>query len=214
MYERKKLNYTIVFIVLLLAIISITTIYSAQTYIAKSAGNLALKQAIWYLVGSILVIILLKYKNEYLYKNTWFLYILGNILLLGLFFFGKEINSSKCWYVIPGIGSFQPSEFMKLFLMLALSTMIHDFRMKYSNPSLKEEFIFLLKTLLIVLIPSVLTFLQPDTGCVIIYLIIYAIMIFSSGIRAKWFIIAFSILAITIGSGTFIYKSIWNKSIL
>ena len=208
MYEREKLNYTILFAVLLLAIISITTIYSAQTYIAKETGNLALKQAIWYLVGSILVVIIIKYKNEYLYKNTWFLYILGNILLLGLFFFGKEINSSKCWYVIPGIGSFQPSEFMKLFLMLALSTMIHDFRMKYSDPSVKEEFIFLIKSLFIVLIPSILTFLQPDTGCVIIYLIIYAIMIFSSGIRARWFILAFSILITTIGLvlGLYFYK--------
>ncbi len=200
MYERKKLNITILITVLLLAIISIATIYSAQTYIAKETGNLALKQAVWYLVGIVLAIVLIKLKNEYLYKNTWILYIIGNLLLLGLFFFGSEINNSKCWYVIPGIGSFQPSEFMKLFLMLSLSTMIHDFRMKYTNPTIKEEFIFLVKTLLIVLIPSILTFLQPDTGCVIIYLIIYVAMIFSSGIRARWFVIAFTIVALIIGS--------------
>lgn len=199
MYERKKLNFSILFTVFLLAIISIATIYSAQTYIAKDAGNLALKQFIWYLVGIVLVIILIKYKNDYLYKNSWFLYILGNILLFGLFFFGKEINSSRCWYVIPGIGSFQPSEFMKLFLMISLSSMIHDFRMKYSNPTIKDEFLFLLKTFIIVLIPSVLTFLQPDTGCVIIYLIIYIAMIFASGIRARWFIIAFTLGAVLIG---------------
>lgn len=199
MYERKKLNVSILITVFLLAIISIATIYSAQTYIAKDAGNLALKQCIWYLVGIILVFFLIKYKNDYLYKNTWLLYIFGNILLLGLFFFGKEINSSRCWYVIPGIGSFQPSEFMKLFLMLALSSMIHDFRMKFSNPTIKDEFLFLLKTFLIVLIPSVLTFLQPDTGCVIIYLVIYITMIFASGIRARWFIIAFTLGALLIG---------------
>ncbi len=199
MYERKKLNFSILFTVFLLAIISIATIYSAQTYIAKDAGNLALKQFIWYLVGIVLVIILIKYKNDYLYKNSWFLYILGNILLLGLFFFGKEINSSRCWYVIPGIGSFQPSEFMKLFLMLSLSSMIHDFRMKYSDPTIKNEFLFLLKTFIILLIPSILTFLQPDTGCVIIYFVIYVAMIFASGIRTRWFVIAFSLAALIIG---------------
>ena len=48
-------------------------------------------------------------KNEYLYRHTTFLYILGNVLLLGLLFFAEPINSSKCWYTIPGIGSFQPS---------------------------------------------------------------------------------------------------------
>ena len=193
MYQRKKFNYSIIIIVFLLAVISITTIYSAQTYIAKSAGNLALKQTIWYFVGIVLVFILVKLKNEYLYKNTWILYIIGNILLLALLFFGKEINSSKCWFVIPGIGSIQPSEFMKIFLMITLATMIHDFRMNYTSPTVKEEFIFLLKTFIVVLIPSILTFLQPDTGCVIIYFVIYIAMLFASGIRARWFVIAFII---------------------
>ena len=177
MYQRKKVNFSILITIFLLAIISIITIYSAQTYIAASNGNLALKQTIWYLIGAGLVLILVKLKNEYLYKNTWILYIIGNILLTLLLIFAPEINSSKCWFVIPGIGSFQPSEFMKIFLMLTLATMIHDFRMKYTTPTVKDEFIFLLKTLVIVGIPSILTFLQPDTGCVIIYLIIYITMI-------------------------------------
>ena len=195
MYQRKKVNFSILITIFLLAIISIITIYSAQTYIAASNGNLALKQTIWYLIGTGLVLILVKLKNEYLYKNTWILYIIGNILLTLLLIFAPEINSSKCWFVIPGIGSFQPSEFMKIFLMLTLATMIHDFRMKYTTPTVKDEFIFLLKTLVIVGIPSILTFLQPDTGCVIIYLIIYITMIFASGIRARWFVIAFLLIA-------------------
>lgn len=205
MYQRKKFNYSILITILLLAIISIITIYSAQTFIAASSGNLALKQTIWYLIGMVLVFILVKLKNEYLYKNTWFLYIIGNILLVLLLLFAPEINSSKCWFVIPGIGSFQPSEFMKIFLMLTLSTMIHDFRMKYTTPTVKDEFIFLLKTLVIVGIPSVLTFLQPDTGCVIIYLIIYVAMMFTSGIRARWFIIAFLLIASILGGVICLY---------
>ena len=140
--------------------------------------------------------ILIKLKNEYLYKNTWILYIIGNILLLCLLLFAPEINSSKCWFVIPKVGSIQPSEFMKIFLMLTLATMIHDFRASYDAPTITEEFIFILKTLIVVLIPSVLTFLQPDTGCVIIYLIIYASMMFASGIRARWFLIAFLLVAV------------------
>ena len=122
----KKLNLRIVIPVVLLAIISIITIYSAAIYTSKSMGNLTLKQSIWYFVGTILILIILRLKNEFLYRHTWFLYILGNILLLGLLFFGTPINNSKCWYTIPGIGSFQPSEFMKIFLMLALATLIHN----------------------------------------------------------------------------------------
>ena len=146
------------------------------------------------MIGWVLVIILIKLKNEYLYRNTWYLYIFGNILLLGLLLFADPINSSKCWFVIPGIGSIQPSEFMKIFIMLTLATMIHNFRNDYDNPTCKDEFIFILKTLIIILIPSLLTFLQPDTGSVIIYLTIYISMMFVSGIRMRWFIIGITLI--------------------
>ena len=202
---RKKINFKILIPVLILSIISIFTIYSALTYTSSSLGNLALKQAIWYGLGWLLVILLMHLKNEYLYQHTWFLYIIGNILLILLFFFGTPINNSRCWFTIPGIGSFQPSEFMKIFLMLALATMIHNFRSDYENPTNKEEFLFLLKTLVILFIPSILTFLQPDTGAVFIYFIIYISMIFISGIRFRWFIGAFLLFLMITGSFLYLY---------
>ena len=195
--------------IILLSIISILAIYSALTYTSKTQCNLALKQCIWYIVGWGLVFILTRLKNEYLYDRVWILYIIGNILLLGLLFFAEPINNSKCWFVIPGIGSIQPSEFMKIFIMLTLATMIHKFRFNYNNPTMIQEFIFLLKSFIIVLIPAVLTFLEPDTGCVFIYLIIYISMIFASGIRFRWFIIGF--LLIFIFAGLFLYVYFYKQ---
>lgn len=203
--KKKQINLKILVPICLLALISIITIYSASTYTSKSLGNLALKQALWYGVGVILVIFILRMKNQYLYKHTIFLYILGNILLLGLLFFADPINNSKCWFTIPGIGSFQPSEFMKIFIMLMLANMIHEFRSDYKDPTIKEEFIFILKTLGVVLIPSILTFLQPDTGAVIIYFVIYFSMMFLSGIRIRWFIISFLLIGLLLGSILGIY---------
>lgn len=202
---RKKINFKILIPILVLSIISIFTIYSALTYTSPSLGNLALKQAIWYGLGWLVVILLMHFKNEYLYQHTWFLYIIGNILLILLFFFGTPINNSRCWFTIPGIGSFQPSEFMKIFLMLALATMTHNFRSDYENPTNKEEFIFLLKTLGILFIPSILTFLQPDTGAVLIYFIIYLSMMFISGIRFRWFVGAFLLFLMITGSFLYLY---------
>ncbi len=186
----KRLNKKILIPICMMAIISIVTIYSALTYTSSELGNLALRQALWYFIGALLVAFLIHMKNEYLYRHTIFLYIFGNILLLGLLLFAEPVNNSRCWFTIPGIGSIQPSEFMKIFIMLMLATMIHNFRSDYKNPSVKQEFIFILKTLVIVLIPSILTFLQPDTGAVIIYFIIYFCMMFISGIRIRWFLIA------------------------
>ncbi len=199
-------NYLHILIpVFILSIISVITIYSALTYTSSSLGNLALKQGIWYILGWVLVFILVKLKNEYLYQHTWVLYIFGNLLLVLLFFFGTPINNSRCWFTIPGIGSIQPSEFMKIFLMLALATLIHNFRSDYENPNWKNEFVFLLKSLVVVLIPSVLTFLQPDTGAVFIYLVIYVSMIFISGIRFRWFIGASIILAAIVSGFLYLY---------
>ncbi len=188
---KYKINYKILVPIILLSIISVITIYSALTYTSPSQGNLALKQGIWYIVGWLLVYILYKLKNEYLYRHTWVLYIVGNVLLLLLLFFGTPINNSRCWFILPGIGSIQPSEFMKIFIMLTLASMIHNFRSDYKNPDCKDEFIFILKTLGVLFIPSLLTFLQPDTGAVLIYFVIYFSMMFISGIRLRWFIIAF-----------------------
>ena len=164
-----------------------------------------MKQAIWYGIGWVFVLALVKLKNEYLYQHTWLLYILGNISLVLLLFFGTPINNSKCWFTIPGIGSIQPSEFMKIFIMLSLATMIHNFRNDFDSPSTKDEFLFLLKTLIVVMIPSILTFLQPDTGAVLIYLIIYVSMMFVSGIRFRWFVGAFILLVGIIGGILWLY---------
>ena len=206
--DNNKINYKILIPIILLSIISTITIYSALKYTSSSLGNLALKQTAWYIIGWILVVLLLKLKNEYLYRNSWFLYILGNISLLCLLLFANPINSSRCWFVIPGIGSIQPSEFMKIFIMITLATMIHNFRMKYDNPTMKDEFKFIISTLVIVLIPSILTFLQPDTGSVIIYLVIYISMLFISGIRFRWFFIGSILLIFGLGGvfGLYLYK--------
>ena len=196
MRKKNKIDLTIVIPVILFAIISITTIYSAMTYSSSDLGNIALKQGIWYLVGVVVIIILFKLKNDYLYRNAWVFYIICNILLLSLLLFAPEINNSKCWFVIPYVGSFQPSEFTKISLMLLLSVVISNFRETTDHPSVKEEFIFILKTLIIVLIPSILTFLEPDTGSVMIYFIIYFCIMFTSGIRLRWFVIGGSIVGV------------------
>ncbi|MBD9098459.1 hypothetical protein EGP98_02485 [bacterium] len=199
MFKKNKIDFSILGFVLMFFLISVITINSALTYLPKDVGNLALKQIIWYLAGFILILIIFKVKNEYLYRNAWFFYILCNLLLLCLLLFAPAINNSKCWFIIPKIGSFQPSEFTKISLMLVLGSMINNFRLDYEEPSIKEEFIFLIKTFIVVLIPSILTFLEPDTGAVIIYFIIYIAMLFASGIRLRWFAIIGSIALLTVG---------------
>ena len=211
MIQRKfKLDFSILIIVVIFAAISIASIYSASSYISSDMGNLVLKQSLWYAVGFFVVFLVLKIKNNFFYEHAFLFYVIGCVLLLLLLFFGTPINNSKCWFTIPGIGSFQPSEFMKIFMMLYLGVLICNFRKNYDSPTVMEEFLFILKTFGVFLIPSVLTFLQPDTGAVIIYFVIYLSMMFGSGIRLRWFIIAFGILFLVVGSILILYLTNGN----
>lgn len=193
-----KYDKQLIGIILCFIIISLLSIYSAETLLSNGS-NFFIKQILWYTFGIILVFGIILIGNDLFYKYSLYLYIIGNVLLLLLLIFGVPINDAKCWFTIPYIGSFQPSEFMKIILILFLAKLIHKFNEKTINPSVKEEFIFLIKIICIVAIPSILTFLEPDTGNVLIYLLITIVMLFLSGIRLRWFLILIVILLACIG---------------
>lgn len=203
--SKYKVDFFLLFLIIVFAGISIATIYSSQTLLNEDMSTLYMKQITWYSVGLVLAIFIVIIKNDYIYKNAWILYIIGVISLILLLIFGEPINNAKCWFVIPHIGSFQPSEFMKIILIITLGSMIHDFNENHPNPSVGNEFVFLLKVLLVVAIPSILTFLQPDTGVVLIYLLITIFMLFASGIRIRWFVLAISLLGGVIASVLIVY---------
>ena len=191
--NKYHVDYLILIPLIMFSIISIITIYSASNLLPIYMNSIVFKQIIWYILGFIVAYSIMFIGNKFIYNNIWFIYVIGIISLICLLLFAKPINEAKCWFTLPfNIGNIQPSEFMKIILIFTLSRVINDFNQKYSSPTLKEEFYFLLKVGVIVFIPSFLTFLQPDTGVVLIYLLITIFMLFSSGIRYRWFIFLFS----------------------
>ena len=196
MFKKIKIDKYLVFCLFIFFIISIMSIYSASMYLSKSLGNLVIKQSLWYIVGIVFIFIIMKFKIKIIYDYAWYIYLIHLILLAGLLLIGPVINGSRCWYVINGVGSFQPSEFMKISLILILSKMIDSYKNNYKDLSILNEFKLICLILLIVLLPSVLTFLEPDTGAVLIYLIITFFMLFVSGIRMRWFVLLFIFIAL------------------
>lgn len=190
--KRFQIDFSILLPILLFAIIGITTIHSAESLLIEK-NNYAIKQFIWYGIGSIAAICVILVGNKKIMKYAWYLYGIFVLLLLLLLFFGEPINNARCWFVIDKVGVFQPSEFMKIILILTLARMIDNFQKKYPKPTVLQEFLFLLKVITVVAIPSILTFLEPDTGVVLIYLLIALIMLFISGIRYRWFLLLFTI---------------------
>lgn len=197
--SKYKVDKGILIPMILFAIISVITIYSAQSLLGSDMQNLALKQVVWYTIGFMLAYFIMFIGNDFIYRNIWILYGLGVLSLIGLFFFGTTINEAKCWYTLPyNLGTIQPSEFMKIILIMTLGSMIKNFNDNFDNPTVMEEFRFLIKVGIVVGIPSILTFMQPDTGVVLIYLLITIVMLFISGIRYRWFSLLFGIGAVAI----------------
>ncbi len=202
---KYKVDLSILIPIFIFFIVSLISIYATKRLLPTEYNNLWYKQLIFYIIGLALAYLMMALRNKFLYHNAYIFYIIGVILLILVLPFGVTINNATCWFKIPLIGTFQPSEFMKLFLIITLSRMINDFNESTSNPDIMDEFKFLIKVLIVVFIPSILTFIEPDTGAVIMYLIITFIMLLIGGIRKRWFFISIIIALLLLGSLLLIY---------
>ena len=198
------INLKLVFFLLVFMTISIITINSSMIYLPSYLGNLALKQTLWYILGFILIIaiLLIPFKN---YKYHIIFYIFNIILLAFVLILGTPINGSKCWLILPGIGSLQPSEFMKISLIITVSKIISNWSMNEKNNSIKHELNLIIKVLLVFIPPALLTFLEPDTGAVLIYIVITLSILIVSPLRKRWFIFLLLLAVILLSSFFYLY---------
>ena len=114
----KQLNWRILLVVSLLAAISILNLSSTSLHSVRSAHT---EQMVIFLVGffGLFVTALVDYRT----LQRWVVpFYFGVIVALTLvLFIGKEVNGARRWLSIAGIG-FQPSEFAKLAIILALAS--------------------------------------------------------------------------------------------
>lgn len=113
-------------------------------------------------------------------------YVIGVGLLISLFFFGATIKGAASWFNF-GIFSFQPSDPMKLILILVLAKYLARRHIEIRAPR------HIIITGLYFLLPFLLIFLQPDFGTAIILFIIWFGMILVAGISKKHLLIIFGI---------------------
>ena len=149
MKNIKKNKYIILIPMLFLNIISIIYLHNTPYFF---------KHIIYLIISYISLIVFSKINYKFIIKSLPILYLISIILLTVVLIVGKEINGSKAWLHIFGI-SIQPSEITKLVLTIYLSYL-----------TIKKKNILLI--LIVTIIPSILTFLEPDTGAIIIYIII------------------------------------------
>lgn len=202
--DTLKNNYKIIIYLVIMAIISIITLYNADIINSYISG-IIYKQLLWYLIGIVVISFIVILKNKPIYDSIFYLYIIGNIILLSLLLFAPTINNAKCWFRIPSLGTVQPSEFIKIILIIYISTYIARYKKNNKKLTMKNEFFMFIKIFVILIIPSILTFLEPDTGAVLMYLILTIFILYTSGIDKKWFILIFSILILVVSIVLLLY---------
>lgn len=177
----KKKYLTIIFLIIIM-LFSIYNLYNSKIML-KSYSNYYIKELIWWVIGFLVIIISSRLNLDIIFKKSKYLYVLGIILLVITHFFGITINGSTSWLKV-GFVSIQPSEFMKIPLILSLRSI------SLRNYSNIEYFIY---ALVLTLIPSIIVFMEPDTGAVIIYFLIFITFIFMRKYN-KWFYIISALL--------------------
>lgn len=206
MKTKLNINKNYLYLLVLFYVCSITSIYSFSSFLYSSVFTLVIRQTCFYVFGFILILLIQKIGFDKILKYSIHIYFINIFLLLLVLFIGEEINGIKAWFTISFFGSFQPSEFMKIPLVLLIAKIISN-DIKHN----KSEFLLIIKVIIIILIPSLITFLEPDTGAVIIYLVIGFIMLFTSGISYKWFILLGIIILLL--SGSFFYLYLFNTDL-
>lgn len=192
-----KKNLILFIPLIIIMVISFLTMYNSK-FVSISYSNHLIKQIIWYIL--FFLIIILNRKIKILFKYSDFIYILNVLLLILVLIFGNSVNGAKAWFNF-GFISFQPSELMKLSYSLFLTKLINN----YKHKSIKSDLKFLLKILIIFLIPSILIFLEPDTGAIIFLLIITLCMLLLSDIKKIWFVLIFALPAIILLAFLYLY---------
>ena len=151
----------------LLALIGVVNLYSATSVSRDAFRELYLQQLYWLALGGILATLVAAIDYRHYERLGYALYGVGVILLVLVFILGRDIRGSSRWINI-GSFSFQPSEFMKLFLIIALAKYLHD-DPKSDGRTLKDLAI----PALIALVPVGLVMKQPDLGTALILGLIF-----------------------------------------
>ncbi len=196
-----RFDYTLIVITFLLLCIGLIILLSASSPTSiKENGNgysYALKQGVIALVGLgfMMAFSIFDYRNFKALK--WPIYIVCIILLVIVGLFGVGENGARRWFNIPGLGTLQPSEFVKVGLVLFYAAFLTD--IKESNRIKKCVPGFLAPIVLFLPIAFVLYKMQNHLSATLIMGMVMIIQLFVVGASLKYFFLSAGIGGVLVG---------------
>ncbi|SET68249.1 rod shape-determining protein RodA [Oceanobacillus limi] len=180
--EEKK-DYVLLFVLGCLLIYSLIAVYSGSgQYVQEDPYFFVKRQLFWYVIGFIIMMCTAYFDYQLLERVALYLYIMGVTMLLTVHFFGVTKNGSTRWIDL-GFFDLQPSEFIKIFLILHLAVLLK--RIGVERITFTASIFITVKVILFAVFPFALILVQPDLGSALMIASITIIMLVISSISLK-----------------------------
>lgn len=179
--ELKNIEWTILICAIVLAGIGLVALYSVSY---NSDFSELKKQAIWFGISLVAMIIVVFIDYEVIAKVSPIWYVFFCVLLVGVLF-TVPIDGASRWFNL-GSFTFQPAEFSKVFVILCTAFVMSKIQENGMNRI--NKFGWLLLVLLVAAVPIALVIKEPDHGTAMAYIMAILFMLFAAGIDKKYII--------------------------
>jgi len=217
------LIYFIFFVAISLIAIATATPLAHMQYPGQAFVR---RQIIFFSVGAVATIAVLFFEIKYIRYIRWFLYGIC-LLLLGVIFIGGQnavcpsppgttipcINNATRWINLPGF-QVQPSEFMRIVLILIVADIIqkHNEKILHESRTFKSDFWLIMKSIVVLLPAIAFIWIQPDSGISILILLTAAFMLVTAGIKWTYILLVAGLAGVV--AITFVNLVVYNPDFL
>ncbi|MBV9435679.1 MAG: rod shape-determining protein RodA [Acidobacteria bacterium] len=173
----RDFDWVLLAFVLLICAVGVFEIYSA-TRQTKFVG-FETKQIYWIIAGLIIMFLTSLVNYQVLLENVHWFYGASILSLFAVALVGKRVLGARRWIALPGGQHFQPSEWIKLVLILALAKYFSD--LVGRDVTVRD----IVKSFLIAGVPMALVLKQPDLGTALTYVPVLICALFLGGLQFK-----------------------------
>jgi rod shape determining protein RodA len=184
----RDFDWWLLFFVLLICGLGVLEIRSATLH-SKFAG-VHVKQMYWVAAGVAVMFLVSLVNYQAMLENVHWMYLASIASLVAVMLFGQKYLGARRWIKMPGGQHFQPSEWVKLILILAAAKYFADLRQK--DLSWADFF----KAGLLVGVPMLMVLAQPDLGTSLTYVPVAVMGLFLGGLRWRQALIVVLLVAL------------------
>lgn len=177
--DRDPFDWPLLIAVALIAVLGVVNLYSATSVYSGSRSELYISQVYMLVVGGVLGGLLVAIDYRHLERLGYVIYTGGVFSLVLVTVLARDVRGSARWIEF-GSFRFQPSEFMKICLIVALAKYLHD-DPKNEGRTLKDLAIPAILTA----VPAVLVLRQPDLGTATILSLVFVTIALVTRIKGR-----------------------------